>query len=76
MTPEARARQQIDAMLARAGWIVQDRHAVNLYAGLGVAVREVPTPTGPADYLLFVDARACGVLEAKPEGTTLLGVGP
>lgn len=76
MTPEARARQQIDAMLARAGWIVQDRHAVNLYAGPGVAVREVPTPTGPADYLLFVDACACGVLEAKPEGTTLLGVGP
>ena len=76
MTPEARARQQIDAMLARAGWIVQNRDAVNLHAGPGVAVREVPTATGPADYLLFIDARACGVLEAKAEGVTLLGVGP
>jgi len=73
-TPEARARQKIDAMLAAAGWIVQDRADVNLHAGQGVAVREVPTPTGPADYLLFVDGRACGALEAKPEGYTLSGV--
>ncbi len=73
-TPEARARQKIDAMLAAAGWIVQDRADVNLHAGQGVAVREVPTPTGPADYLLFVDGHACGALEAKPEGYTLLGV--
>lgn len=73
-TPEARARQIIDAALAAAGWIVQDRAAVNLHAGPGVAVRETPTATGPADYLLFLDGRACGVLEAKPEGTTLSGV--
>lgn len=63
-------------MLARAGWIVQSRAELNLHAGPGVAVREVPTPTGPADYLLFVDARACGALEAKPAGTTLSGVTP
>jgi type I restriction enzyme, R subunit len=74
MTPEARARQHIDAMLTRAGWLVQDRRDVNLTAGPGVAVREVPTPTGPADYILFLDGRACGALEAKPEGTTLSGV--
>lgn len=73
-TPEAHAREQIDAMLARAGWIVQDRADINLHAGPGVAVREVPTPTGPADYVLFLDARACGALEAKPEGVTLSGV--
>jgi type I restriction enzyme R subunit len=72
--PEARARQIIDAALAAAGWIVQDRAEVNLHAGPGVAVREPPTATGPADYLLFLDGKACGVLEAKPEGTTLLGV--
>jgi type I restriction enzyme, R subunit len=65
MTPEARARQHIDAMLTRAGWLVQDRRDVNLTAGPGVAVREVPTPTGPADYILFLDARACGALEAQ-----------
>ena len=76
MNPEARARQQIDAMLEAAGWIVQSRDSVNLHAGEGVAVREVPTPTGPADYVLFLDRRACAVLEAKPEGVTLLGVAP
>lgn len=61
-------------MLAAAGWIVQSRADLNLHAGRGVAVREVPTPTGPADYILFVDRRACGALEAKPEGVTLSGV--
>lgn len=76
MNPEARARQQIDRVLEAAGWIVQSRDALNLHAGEGVAVREVPTPTGPADYVLFLDRRACAVLEAKPEGVTLLGVAP
>jgi type I restriction enzyme R subunit len=73
-TPEARARQIIDAALTVAGWIVQDRDDVNVHASPGIAVRETPTATGPADYLLFPDGRACGALEAKPEGTTLLGV--
>lgn len=76
MTPEARARIKIDAMLAAAGWVVQSRDELNLHAGPGVAVREVPTPTGPADYVLFLDRKACAVLEAKPEGVTLLGTGP
>ena len=76
MTPEVLARQAIDAMLVRSGWIVQDRAGMDLNAGLGVAVRELPTSAGPADYMLFLDRRACGVLEAKPAGTTLLGVGP
>ena len=76
MTPEALARKAIDTMLARSGWIVQDRAGMDLNSGLGVAVRELPTSAGPADYMLFLDRRACGVLEAKPAGTTLLGVGP
>ncbi len=29
------------------------------------------TDTGPADYMLFVDGKACGILEAKREGTNL-----
>lgn len=56
--PEARARETIDRRLADAGWVVQDHAALNLYAGRGVAVREFPLKTGPADYLLFVDRRA------------------
>ena len=65
MTPEAKARQTIDDKLAAAGWVVQDLKALNLGAAQGVAVREYPTDTGPADYVLFVDRKAVGVIEAK-----------
>lgn len=74
MTPEARARQKIDEALTAAGWEVQDREDINLGAGLGVAVGEFSVTTGLADYLLYVDRKACGVLEAKREGVTLTGV--
>ena len=73
-TPEERARHLIDLQLQAAGWVIQDRDEMNLGAGLGVAVREYPLATGPCDYLLFVDRKACGIVEAKPEGTTLSGV--
>ena len=72
--PEDLARARIDTMLARAGWEVQDYKSVNLYAGHGVAVRELFTAAGPADYVLFVDRQAVGVIEAKKQGTTLAGV--
>ena len=73
-TPEAVARTAIDAQLAAAGWAVQDRAALNRNAALGVAVREFHLGAGPCDYLLLVAGRACGVVEAKPAGTTLSGV--
>lgn len=73
-TPEERARELIDAQLQAAGWIIQDRAMMNRRAALGVAVREYPMASGPCDYLLFVDGKACGVIEAKAEGTTLSGV--
>ncbi len=73
-TPEARAREVIDGQLAAAGWVVQDRAAMNRNAALGVAVREYPLASGPCDYLLLVAGKACGVVEAKPAGTTLSGV--
>ncbi len=73
-TPEELARQNIDKQLAACGWEIQNRTGINLYAGRGVAVREFPLETGEADYLLFVDQKAAGVIEAKPEGTTLSGV--
>jgi len=74
LTPEQRARASIDAALIVTGWIVQDPSVVRLNAGRGVAVREFPLKGGPADYLLFLDGKAAGVIEAKPEGTTLTGV--
>ena len=63
----------IDGQLVNAGWLVQSREEMNRSAGLGVAVREFPTASGPVDYALFVGGTLCGVVEAKPEGTTLSG---
>src|SRR6266851_4231893 len=65
--PEQIARDQIDERLAEVGWHVQDRDAVDFDAGQGIAVREYQTDIGPADYVLFVDRRAVGVIEAKPK---------
>ena len=74
MKPEEKARQNIDRLLTKASWAIQDRKQMNLGESLGVAVREYPMSSGPTDYLLFIDRRAVGVIEAKPEGTTLSGV--
>jgi len=65
MTPEAKARQQIDLKLSQAGWLIQDLKQLNLGVAQGIAVREYPTDTGPADYVLFVNRQAVGVIEAK-----------
>ena len=67
-TPEEQARETIDQLLEAAGWRVQNRNGLNLGAARGVAVREFPLETGFADYLLFVDRQAVGVVEAKPAG--------
>ncbi|MBK6557139.1 MAG: DEAD/DEAH box helicase family protein [Comamonadaceae bacterium] len=76
MTPEARARQSIDALLAAAGWHVCNVADANIHAARGVAIREFPLNPGHgfADYLLYIDAKAAGVIEAKKEGATLTGV--
>lgn len=67
MTPETKARLQIDQKLEQAGWVIQDMKHLNLGAAVGVAVREYPTDTGPADYVLFVNRNAVGVIEAKKD---------
>src|SRR5438046_10654725 len=73
-TPEQRARENIDASLTAAGWVIQDSSAFNRNAAEGVAVREFALPGGPCDYLLFVGGKAAGVIEAKKAGVTLSGV--
>jgi len=65
--PEQIARDNIDALLKQSGWIVQDLKKINWSAGPGIAVREYPTDTGPADYLLFINQKPVGVIEAKRE---------
>ena len=75
-TPEQEARKTIDKMLRQSGWDVQDVGSVNIHAKKGVAIREFPLNKshGYADYLLYVDGKAAGVIEAKKTGNTLIGV--
>ena len=76
LAAEQRARVLIDRQVADAGWSVQDMKNLNLFASEGVACREVVMKAGHgrADYLLYVNRKVVGVIEAKPEGTTLSGV--
>ncbi len=76
MTPEQKARVSIDALLVAAGWHVCNVADANIHAATGVAIREFPLNSGFgfADYLLYVNGKACGVIEAKKEGATLTGV--
>ncbi|MEE9494608.1 MAG: DEAD/DEAH box helicase family protein [Gammaproteobacteria bacterium] len=65
--PEQIARDRIDEMLRASGWTVQDKNKINLTEGEGQAIREYQTDVGPADYVLFVDKKAVGIIEAKRE---------
>jgi type I restriction enzyme R subunit len=73
--PEEHARFLIDSQLTASGWFVCDRAGVDLVNHEGVAVREVALgDAGRADYLLYIQRRVVGAIEAKPEGTPLTGV--
>ena len=74
MTPEQQARQQIDAQLIACGWAIQDYAQFNPAGARGIALREVPLKSGKCDYLLLVDRKPVGVIEAKKQGTLLSGV--
>jgi len=76
LTPEERARVLIDEQLTQAGWVVQDRKEIDLVNHVGVAVREtiLKNVAGRADYLLYLNRKIVGVIEAKPSGVTLTEV--
>ncbi|MCI7364506.1 MAG: type I restriction endonuclease [Campylobacter lanienae] len=75
MTPEQKSRQNIDTLLIKAGFIVQNRDEFDRTADRGVVVREFAMSDGSfADYLIFIDGKACGVIEAKKAGLSLSGV--
>jgi type I restriction enzyme R subunit len=63
--PEQQARDQIDQQLTACGWTIQNKSSINLHAAIGVAVREYQTDISPADYVLFVDKKPMGLIEAK-----------
>ncbi len=65
--PEQKARDNIDTLLKQAGWVVQHAKKIDLNTGIGQAIREFQTDAGPADYVLFVNKKAVGVIEAKRE---------
>ena len=76
LTPEQKARAEIDRLLTAAGWNVCDLKQANIHASRGVAIRNFTLADGYgfADYLLYIDAKAAGVIEAKRQGATLSGV--
>src|SRR5664280_276258 len=65
--PEQIARDHIDRQLIASGWIIQGIKELNLHCGIGIAVKEYLTDVGPADYVLFIEGKPCGVIEAKKE---------
>ncbi|MFL6520026.1 MAG: DEAD/DEAH box helicase family protein [Chthoniobacterales bacterium] len=73
-TPEELARQQIDVLLQQCGWIIQDYKKLDLSAGRGIAIREVRLKEGRCDYLLLIDRKPVGIIEAKKAGVTLSNV--
>ena len=65
--PEQKARDIIDRQLLACGWLIQEKSKINLGAGKGIAIKEYLTDAGPADYVLFVEKKPVGIIEAKRE---------
>lgn len=65
MGPEEKARLVIDKKLLAAGYVLQDMNEFDPSASLGVVVREYPTDSGEVDYLIFIEGKPVGVIEAK-----------
>lgn len=78
-TPEDKARHnKINPLLEKAGWTIQSYKSPNLNASKGVAIEffQIGKNVGEADYVLFVNGEAVGIIEAKKIGSTLLGKEP
>src|SRR5213592_4186466 len=73
-SPEKLVRENIDSLLTKCGSIIQDYEQPNLSAGRGIAIRDVPLKKGRCDYLLLIDRKPVGIVEAKKAGFTLSSV--
>ena len=71
LLPEEKARKKIDLMLKKAGWSIVPREEYS--PGISAAAIEEGILKGnlEADYLLFLEGKAIGVLEAKKESVSL-----
>lgn len=66
--PEQIARDNIDKQLETCGWIIQNKERINLHASAGVVVWYYLTQDGKeTDYVIFLDGKPIGVIEAKRE---------
>jgi len=66
--PEQIARDAIDRQLIECGWAVQEKARIDWQSAKGIAVRHYPTQDGQVpDYVLFVDRKPVGIIEAKKE---------
>lgn len=77
--PEDKTRHEvINPMLEAAGWTIQHFKVASVHASLGVAVEFFPmgAGVGEADYVLFVNGEACGIIEVKKEGEPLIAKEP
>jgi type I site-specific restriction endonuclease len=77
-TPEDKARhEKINPLLEKAGWKVQHYKSANIHSSKGIAVEFFEMgKVGQADYTLFVNGQPVGIVEAKREGSTLIGKEP
>jgi len=79
LEPEDKARHElINPALKVAGWIIQPFKSADVFVSKGVAVEYFPMGwgVGEADYVLFIEGEAVGIVEAKKEGETLVGKEP
>lgn len=72
------ARETIDKLLTQASWLVCDASQVNIHAACSIAIREFPLKSGHgfADYLLYIDGKAAGIIEANCENLESDGATP
>ncbi|HEY2713791.1 MAG TPA: hypothetical protein VGI60_14850 [Chthoniobacterales bacterium] len=63
--PEELARQNIDKLLIACGWLIQNYKKLDLSAGRGIAIREVPLKEGRCDYLLLINRKPLGIRELQ-----------
>ncbi|MBI5227668.1 DEAD/DEAH box helicase family protein [Candidatus Micrarchaeota archaeon] len=76
MEPEDKARHElINPALKVAGWEIQHYSTASPQTCKGVAVEyfQMGSGVGEADYVLFVNGVAVGIIEAKKVGETLVG---
>lgn len=67
LTPEQKARKKIDAFFSNSGWEVVSRDSYSPTTSAAAIEEGLLNHNLEADYLLFINGTAIGVLEAKKE---------